>query len=263
VEALVLASGSSGNAVVVRSGENTLLVDVGVSARQIRRRMEQFGVSPDELDAVVLTHEHSDHVRGLEVFSRRYPLPVWASSGTWSRLRVRTSSGGELRSGSPIHVGCLRVLPVSTSHDAADPVAFLVDDGDHRLALCTDTGVVTHLLEQRLRDSEVLLIEANHDADMLRHGPYPWPLKQRIASRLGHLANHQTEEALSRIGTGSLKAVVGMHLSEQNNRPDLVIDSLGGAAGSCPVVDVVTRWEMLRITVNGDSVTTNHRELPR
>ena len=118
----------------------------------------------------------------------------------------------------------ISVTPVATSHDAAEPVAYVFDDGDHCAALCTDTGIFTRLLEQRLQGCELLLLETNHDKDMLRHGPYPWPLKQRIDSRTGHLSNHQSCEAVDRVWSKVLKAVVGMHLSAENNCPHLVRD---------------------------------------
>ena len=190
MEVVILASGSSGNSALVRSGDTAVLVDIGVSALQMKRRLSVFGYSPTDVDAIFLTHEHSDHINGLDVFLRRHHSPpVWATQGTWSRVPVRSKSGGEIDSGRNYPVGKLRVRAVATSHDAAEPVAYVFDDGRKRVALCTDTGIFTNLLGQRLAGCDLVLIETNHDADMLRHGPYPWHLKQRIASRLGHLAN--------------------------------------------------------------------------
>jgi len=250
MELLVLASGSSGNALVVRAGGAVVLLDAGISALQVRRRMGFFGLDESQLDAVLLTHEHSDHVRGLEVLLKRRPAAVWATAGTWSRIPCRAEAGGELVSGRELVVGELRIRPVATSHDAAEPVAMVLDDGVHRVAVCTDTGIVTPLLADRLAGADLLLLEANHDPDLLRHGPYPWPLKQRIASRLGHLGNHQTAEALSRIAGGGLRAVVGLHLSEENNRPELVCDALRPAVAPQVPVTAVRRGEMLRIVLD-------------
>ena len=264
MEVFVLASGSSGNAVLVTSGETSLLVDAGVSALQIRKRLEAFEKSVDEIDAVLLTHEHSDHVRGLDVFLRRHrAAPVWTTHGTWSRIDVRSDSGGELSSGPTVCFGALSVTPVATSHDAAEPLAYVFDDGDHSAAVCTDTGIVTPLLEQRLQGCELLLLETNHDKDMLRHGPYPWSLKQRIDSRTGHLSNHQSCEAIDRVGSSVLKAVVGMHLSAENNCPNLVRDTLRETVGNGTRVDAVTRNEMLRIILDGKGVDFECRDLPR
>jgi len=264
VEVLVLASGSSGNAVLVHSGETSILVDVGVSALQVRCRLEAFGRTPDEIDAILLTHEHSDHVRGLEVFLRRHrAAPVWTTHGTWSRIDVHSNGGGELSSGTTMRFGGLSVTPVATSHDAAEPVAYVFDDGDHSAAVCTDTGIVTPLLEQRLQGCELLLLETNHDKDMLRHGPYPWYLKQRIDSRTGHLSNHQSCEAIDRVGSKVLKAVVGMHLSAENNCPNLVCENLRETVSNGTQVDAVTRAEMFRVVLDSSGLSFERRDLPR
>jgi len=264
VEALVLASGSSGNAVLVTSGDTSVLVDAGVSALQIRLRLEAFDRSPDDIDAILLTHEHSDHVRGLDVFLRRHrEAPVWTTHGTWSKIDVHSNGGGELSSGKTVRFGSLNVTPVATSHDAAEPLAYVFDDGDHSAAVCTDTGIVTPLLEQRIQGCELLLLETNHDKDMLRHGPYPWPLKQRIDSRTGHLSNHQSCEAIDRVGSKVLKAVVGMHLSAENNCPNLVCETLRATVGNGTQVDAVTRGEMFRATLDGKGVHFERRDLPR
>ncbi len=238
------------------------MVDAGISRLAIRRRLAAFGLTPDALDGVLLTHEHSDHVRGLDVLMRRHPVPVWATRGTWSRVGVCAPGGGELKSGREIRIGRLLIHPVATSHDAAEPVAFIIDDGTVRLGVCTDTGVMTALLCERFRGCDLLLIEANHDADMLRHGPYPWPLKQRIASRLGHLANHQTVEALDELGTRGLRAVVGLHLSAENNLPEMVLGSLAAVAGNGARTAAVSRTEMLGIRIDGDTVEMKPRPIP-
>jgi phosphoribosyl 1,2-cyclic phosphodiesterase len=262
VEVLVLASGSSGNAVLVRSGETSLLLDVGVSALQIRRRLEAFGVQSEDVSAALLTHEHSDHVRGLEVFLKRHPIPVWATAGTWSGIKARSDRGGELLSGRSITIDHIRVTPVATSHDAREPVALVVEDGRHRMALCTDTGIFTALLAQRLAGCDLLLMEANHDVDMLRNGPYPWYLKQRINSRLGHLSNQQSQEAVDQLRSPDLKGVVGMHLSAENNAPDLVCDSLGGCVGETIPVEAVSRTQMMRVWFDGDGIEIDRRPVP-
>jgi phosphoribosyl 1,2-cyclic phosphodiesterase len=262
VEVVVLASGSSGNSTLVRSRGSSLLIDVGISALQVRRRMEAFGHEVGELDAVLLSHEHGDHIRGLEVVLKRNPMAVWATVGTWSRVPVHAPSGGELSSGRSIPIGPFRVLPVATSHDAREPVAFLIDDGEHRLALCTDTGVFTGLLAQRLAGCELLLIETNHDADMLRNGPYPWPLKQRIASRTGHLANHQSAEAVESLRSSELKAVLGLHLSAENNLPELALTTLNSCVDAEVPVHAVPRTEMLRVTLEADQLSFERRQVP-
>ncbi len=258
----MLATGSSGNAAVFSSRGSMLLIDAGISNLAIRRRLETVGRSIDEAQAVLVTHEHSDHTRGLEVLTRHCGLEVWATAGTWGQLPLRTNGGGELVSGRPRRFGELMATPVATSHDAAEPVAFVIDDGDVRVGLCTDTGVVTPLLAERLRDCDLLLLETNHDGDMLRNGPYPWVLKQRIASRHGHLANHQAAEALERLVSPALKGVVGMHLSAENNRPEIVFEALRDVLPSALDLTAVPRTEMLRVTVTPDSAILEHRPVP-
>ncbi len=263
MEILVLASGSSGNCALVRAGGVSVLVDVGVSALQVTKRLGVFGCSANDVDAVLLTHEHSDHIRGLDVFLRRHrDAPVWTTRGTWSALKVRSNGGGDLIPGTTKVIGNLQVTPVSTSHDAAEPVAYVFDDGHHCAAYCTDTGRFTTLLAQRLQGCELLLLETNHDSDMLRNGPYPWSLKQRIQGTKGHLGNHQSGEAVDTLRSSVLKAVVGLHLSAENNCPTMVHDTLRAAAGDDLPVTAVTRNEMLRVGVNGDGATLERRDLP-
>jgi phosphoribosyl 1,2-cyclic phosphodiesterase len=258
VEVLVLASGSSGNAVLICSGDAALLVDAGISALQVRRRLAVFGRSADDISAVLITHEHSDHMRGLDVLAKRNGLPVWATAGTWSAMAVRSASGGELATGRVVAFGALKVTPVATSHDAREPVALVIEDGRHRLGLCTATGIFTSLLEHRLQGCDLLLLEANHDADLLRAGPYPWELKQRILSRHGHLGNHQAAEAVERLRSPSLQAVVGLHLSAENNQPEMVLEALHDGVGGAAPVHCVPRTEMLRISLEDRLIFERH-----
>ena len=262
MEAFVLASGSSGNAVVIRSGDTAVLVDAGISAAAIRRRMEAFGLDPSELSAVLLTHEHTDHVRGLEVLLRRTALPVWATAGTASRLDAGGPDGGELEAGRILRIGTLRIVPVPTCHDAAEPVAFVFDDGSRRIGLCTDTGIATGLLRHRLAGCHALLLEANHDVDLLRHGPYPWPLKQRIRSRVGHLSNEQSAGLAAELAWDGLRALVGMHLSERNNEPELVRDVLRRTVAAAVAVEAVPRGVMLRLDLAGPEAVLECAEAP-
>ncbi len=262
MEVLVLASGSSGNAAVVRSGETAVLVDAGISALAIRRRLAIFGLRPEDLSGIVLTHEHSDHVKGLEVFLKRHGVPVWTTTGTASRLPLDGGPGGELTSGRMLRLGGLAIHPVQTCHDAAEPVAYVFEDGDHRVGFCTDTGVVTPLLMHRLKGCHALLLESNHDTDLLRHGPYPWHLKQRIRSRLGHLSNEQSVEAVGELVWGGLRALVGLHLSEQNNDAGLVRKSLRTAVPREVAVEAVPRNVMLRLVVDGAAVRSELVEPP-
>lgn len=226
----VLASGSKGNAIYVAGGSTSLLVDAGLSAKEIGRRMDNAGLNPKKLSALLLSHEHSDHIRGVGVLSRRHDLPVYLTQGC---LEALPSQLGELasvhiiQSGRPFRVGELTVHPFSLSHDAADPVGFIVEHDGCRLAVCTDCGTVTQLVRTRLRHCHGLIVEANHDVERLLNGPYTWPLKQRIRSRHGHLSNDECCELLQEVHHEDLQIVVMAHLSEINNHPQLVREALG------------------------------------
>lgn len=262
MEVLVLASGSSGNTSLIRSNGVSLLIDAGISRRQISWRLEAFGLALDSLDAILVTHEHGDHVRGLDVLSRRHEIPIWASAGTWGCLDLRSENGGELSSGCEIVFGDLRVLPVNTSHDAAEPLAFVFDDGRFRVGYCTDTGIFTSLLRERMRDLDLMLLEANHDSDMLRHGPYPWPLKQRIASRHGHLANQQAVEALDSIVSPRLRGLVGLHLSEENNEPEIAREALLECLGDSVPIALGGRAHMLQLRLDQETLQLRQEAVP-
>jgi phosphoribosyl 1,2-cyclic phosphodiesterase len=221
VRATVLASGSAGNALLVESAGACVLIDCGLSLRSLQQRMRAHGLEPDCIDAVLVTHEHGDHVRGLAMVLRRLRVPVLATAGTTAALALPGVEAG-LAAGRPLRFGGLTVLPVEISHDAAEPVGFVVDDGVSSVGVVTDTGVLSPALLERLAGCSALLLECNHDPDMLRLGPYPWPLKQRILSRTGHLSNTQTRDAVEVLAHAGLETVVGMHLSRENNLPALV-----------------------------------------
>ncbi len=247
MEIFVLASGSSGNSTLIRSNGTNILIDAGISRRQISWRLEAFGLSLESVDAILLTHEHGDHIRGLDVLCRHHEIPVWASAGTWKQLKVRSPGGGELVSGRAMEIGAFQILPVGTSHDAAEPLAFVLEDDRTRVGYCTDTGIFTSLLRERMRDLDFMLLEANHDQDMLRHGPYPWHLKQRIASRHGHLANHQAVDALQSILSPRLRALIALHLSEENNEPAMATRALGECLPASVALGLGGRFHMLRL----------------
>lgn len=247
----VLASGSGGNAVVVESGSACVLFDCGLSYRQLRERMAPLGVTPQHVQAVFISHEHDDHVGGIDVFVRRHDVPVLATVGTASELSSAHVEG-TLVSGREVRVGGLSVVPVATSHDAAEPVGFVVEHDGCRAAIVTDTGILTELLIERLSGCHALLLECNHDPDLLRYGPYPWPLKQRIASRTGHLSNEQACDGLDRLAHSGLELVVGMHLSRENNRPEMVRQGLAHAlAGGSVQIAVADQDRPVAVEVRG------------
>lgn len=256
----VLGSGSAGNAVVLESGGRRLLIDAGFSCRELERRLAAVGCPTEDFDGVVVTHEHSDHVRGAPRFAARHGLTVWATQGTldgidWGRHRPPTQV---VRSGAPHRVGEFGVEPFGVPHDAREPVGFVVQDAaGHRVGLVADLGTRSQLAWARLRDLDVLILEANHDLSMLRDGPYPWPLKQRIASRHGHLSNREAADGLPELLSDRLRHLVLYHLSRTNNRPVVAESEIGEALAreGCTAEIVVsdqlqpTGWIELRASV--------------
>ena len=220
----LLASGSSGNAIYVEAGATKMLIDAGLTGKQVEVRLRAIGVDACDLQGIAISHEHSDHIRGAGVLARRYHLPVWMTQGTLDASKDIFRGGERVRvfeSRSAFSVGDLHFQPFALSHDAADPVNFAVSNGASLVGIVTDTGRVTQLVYQRLRGSDLVVIEANHDREMLMNGRYPWSLKQRISSNHGHLPNYRTAETLCRLAEDGLQQAVLAHLSEENNRPDL------------------------------------------
>ncbi len=219
-----LGSGSGGNAVAVTDGATTVLIDCGFSAREVARRMTLAGLDANSVSAILLTHEHSDHLRGVEVFARRHGCAVHATRGTRmvAGLDNIDSEVCALIAGEEVRVGSLTVLPFRTSHDAADPVGFRVQaENGERFGLATDTGVLTPESAEALADVDVLGIESNHDLGMLECGPYPSFLKRRIRSAQGHLSNPDAADALEALASTRLRRVFALHRSDTNNTPSL------------------------------------------
>ena len=222
-----LGSGSSGNALVVEAGGTRVMIDCGFTVRETTARLQKLGLQPDELDAVLVTHEHGDHIGSCAAFARRYRLPVSMTPGTHLGTRDRAFPHlHEFHAGIPFAIGDLLIHPFTVPHDAREPVQFLLSDGAKRLALLTDAGhISTHMVDM-MNKVDALLIECNHDPGMLERGPYPHALKRRVAGPYGHLANHQATQLLAAIDRYRLQHVIGMHLSEHNNHPDLARQSL-------------------------------------
>ncbi len=223
-EVTVLGSGSSGNATLVRSGRTSILIDAGLSYRQICLRLHAVGCGPADLDAVLVSHEHGDHVKGLRILCARQAVPVYTAVATLATRELREAAPARvepIRAGKEFRVGELTVEPFCVPHDAADPLGFAVSCNGLRLGYVTDLGFATALTRERLRDCHLLVLEANHDRDMLIDGPYPWPVKQRILSRFGHLSNGAAAELLGEVAGPELRAVVLAHISRHNNLPEL------------------------------------------
>jgi len=217
----MLASGSKGNAIYISDGKTALLIDAGLSGIKIERRLASRGLDPQQLQGIIVSHEHSDHVQGVGVLSRRFKLPVYISRKTAAAAQQIGNPHGTVffKCGSPFQVKDLRIHPFSLSHDASDPAGFTIQSNGLKLGIATDLGIASSVVKQHLKGCSALILEANHDPDMLINGPYPWPLKQRIQGRSGHLSNDTSRTLLEELVHDKLEHVILAHLSETNNTP--------------------------------------------
>jgi len=239
----VLGSGSKGNSVLIREGATAILIDAGFSAREISRRLAAVNVDVAELSAILVTHEHSDHIRGVAVLSRQGRLPVFANAATFRAAGDRLAdldSCREFATGSSFVFQDLQIHPFSVSHDAADPVGFVIKNGSCTLGYCTDTGKISQLMLHRLTGCHGLILESNHDLEMLQNGSYPPFLKQRVRSNLGHLANGDTASMIQKLVHDSLQHVVLAHISEKNNRPEIACETVRRVLPANHRISVVT-----------------------
>lgn len=227
MEFYTLASSSGGNAALLRYEGTSVLLDAGISARRIRQALARLGTSPDELDAVLVTHEHTDHVSGIATLTKQYDIPVFASRGTARFLRCPLSTVRVFDAGDAFSVGELTIRSFRTSHDAADSVDYRVDAPDGSAGALTDTGYVTDEAAEALAGVDLLLLEANHDVETLRNGPYPYHLKRRILGQYGHLCNQAAADfALYCVQHGT-RDILLAHLSAENNTPDMAEYAVG------------------------------------
>jgi phosphoribosyl 1,2-cyclic phosphodiesterase len=220
----VLGGGSKGNATFVEAGATRILIDAGFSGKEVERRLVAIGIDPASLHAICITHEHLDHIRGAGVLSRRYQLPVLANRATVAAANGLLDNLTEavlFETGTTVTFRDLQLHPFAISHDAADPVGFLCRANGLTLGYCTDTGIASRLIGHRLSGCHGLVLECNHDPEMLANGPYPPALKQRVRGKSGHLANAEAADLLRRLLHDQLRHVVLSHLSETNNTPGL------------------------------------------
>jgi phosphoribosyl 1,2-cyclic phosphodiesterase len=222
----VLSSGSTGNATVVATDSATVLIDVGLSGKKIEELMNEREVSSRNLDAVLITHEHSDHIKGLGAFARKHALPVYANEKTWAAMMGKIGEVPEaqrkiLPTDGVMEIADLRIESYAISHDAVEPVGYCFYADGAKLSLATDLGYVSEKVMRQLQNSDVLVLESNHDVNMLRMGRYPWNIKRRILGDTGHLSNEAAGEALCSLLTGNLRRVYLAHLSQEHNQMDL------------------------------------------
>jgi phosphoribosyl 1,2-cyclic phosphodiesterase len=227
VQLTILGSGSAGNAAYLEAGQTRLLIDAGLSGRQIRHRLLSIGKSPEGLSGILISHEHSDHIQGLTTLAAKLGIPVYCNRQTQQAIEAALGIRGEFRifdTGAAFEVGEVWVETFSVPHDASDPVGFLVRTAAGNVGFVTDLGHATKLVLQRARPANILVLEANHDLEMLQNDPRrPWSLKQRILSRHGHLSNTAAAQALQELITAEMRHVCLAHLSRDCNRPELAL----------------------------------------
>lgn len=227
-----LGSGSEGNALLVASGRTQVLMDCGFGLHDTISRLSRLGVSADQLSGIVVTHEHGDHIGGVARLARRFDLPVWLTHGTL-RSQAKAFTGmphlHEIDPHQTFAIGDLEIRPYLVPHDAAEPVQFLFSDGAKRLGVLTDAGCSTPHIEMTLSGCDALVLECNHDSEMLMNGDYPYSLKQRVSGRFGHLNNQESARILARLDVSRLQHLIAAHLSRKNNTAELAVLALCGA----------------------------------
>lgn len=228
-----IASGSSGNCVYVGSDATHLLVDVGISGKRTEAGLRELGLTGRDIDGILITHEHSDHISGLGVLARKYGIPIYATHGTIRAMKNISGLEGlddslfhEVWEDKKLILKDLTVNPMHISHDAAQPVGYRISYGDKKVAVCTDLGIYNDYTVECLKGMDAILLEANHDVNMLQVGPYPYYLKQRILGDRGHLSNENSGRLLCRVLHDGLQAVLLGHLSKENNLPELAYESV-------------------------------------
>lgn len=253
-----IASGSSGNCIYVGEGKNHILLDAGVSRKRIVEGLKQIGVSPEELSGIFVTHEHSDHIQGIPMMMKMFGTPVFATGGTLDGICMKDKKGVishdrlyQVYADEPITMGSLEIMPFAMSHDAAEPVCYTVKSREHKLGVATDLGMFDDYIVEHLAESDILLLEANHDISMLEAGKYPYALKCRILGERGHLSNEASGHLLCRLIHKKLRYAFLAHLSKENNYPQLAYEAV-----KCQI------WEELGINQVPFQLKVAQREQP-
>ncbi len=232
-----LGSGSEGNALVVEVDATRIMLDCGFGVRDTGYRLAHKKLSPEQITAIVITHEHADHLGGAASFARKYGIPVWMTHGTFQVFRQQHEILPVVHifdSHSRFSIDNIELQPFPVPHDAREPAQFVFTDGKRRLGVLTDVGTVTQHIITMLSGCDALVLECNHDTQLLAQSSYPYGLKKRIAGQFGHLDNQTAATLLSQVGPASLQHLVAAHLSRQNNRPDLALGCLAGVLGDTP-----------------------------
>lgn len=220
----VLGSGSKGNSVYVESGKTAILIDAGFSGKELERRLQTIDRTLEKVNGICITHEHHDHISGAGVVSRRCKIPLFANEGTFIAANERIGKVFKreiFETGESFEIGDLKIRSFRLSHDSADPVGYVITNGIKSLGYCTDTGKVSHLITTRLRKCNGLILEFNHNLELLKNGPYPLQLQQRVRSSRGHLCNEDAARFLAELIDDQLDCVIQAHLSDKNNTVEL------------------------------------------
>ena len=228
-----IASGSSGNCIYIGSEDTNLLVDAGVSAKRIENGLKGIDIHPDTLQGILITHEHSDHISGLSVLARRYRVPIYATYETAVAIRnyrnfkeIPQELFQLIHPNEKLQINDIQIEPFTTSHDASNPVGYSIQNDNHKVGIATDLGMYDEYIVSKLMDSELLLVEANHDVNMLMVGKYPYYLKRRILGDRGHLSNESSADLVCQLLNHKLKYVVLAHLSKENNYEELAYETV-------------------------------------
>lgn len=237
-----LVSGSAGNSYAFSDGTQRFLVDAGLSGKQIEKRLADIQIDPASLSGILISHEHIDHIKGAGILSRRYDLPIFANKGTWHAMEAKIGKIAEknrktFRTNEVFSMGRLKIKPYKTSHDAAESVGFTVSGQQEKISIATDIGCMTPEILQEIKDSDLVVLEANHDVEVLKSGRYPYALKRRILSDEGHLSNEAAGDCICYLAENNVENFILAHLSEENNFPELALSTIQGMIQERKILD--------------------------
>ncbi len=251
-----LYSGSSGNSIFFGEGEDKILIDVGLPGKKIDIAMSEIDEDTSNIKGIFITHEHSDHIKGVGVLSRKYNIPIYANELTWQAMYGKI---GKIKDENiktitkSVEIGNILVEPFKTSHDAADSCGYIIHSGNKKTGIATDLGILTEDVQNKIKDCEIILLECNHDVEMLKFGPYPYVLKRRILSDFGHISNEACGEGILKIFNGDKKHIYLGHLSKTNNHPDLAYKT----------VEVILEAAGIRIGHDINLIMTNRDKISK
>lgn len=234
-----MGSGSAGNCMVVQNASTHVLLDCGFGAKETLSRLQKLDIAPEQISAILVTHEHDDHAKGAFKLAAKFAIPVWLTHGTLKMCQRYIPENTDLTlqmidTQTPFMIDALEITPYTVPHDAREPTQFTFSDGQYKLGVLTDAGSSTQHIENVLSGCDALVLECNHDLNMLENGPYAWALKQRVSSRLGHLDNDAAATLLSKLDNSKLKHIIAAHLSAKNNSPEFAKKALSLALNCDP-----------------------------